>query len=103
MFFFTSNGFVTECSEYVAKIRSIDPKKCWPFGSLGDPNNNEVFTSYKSTESTFLSSQNCPSDINCSDDIPEHIEAPNCKQRTRFHYRTFLLSKTDVQSSFFDF
>ncbi|KAI3716332.1 hypothetical protein L6452_23593 [Arctium lappa] len=33
--------------EYVAGIRKKDRKKCWPFGSLGDPDNDEVFTSYQ--------------------------------------------------------
>ncbi|XP_071717061.1 uncharacterized protein [Rutidosis leptorrhynchoides] len=36
---------------YVVEIRKQDPKKCWPFGSLGDPYNNEFFNSYEFTES----------------------------------------------------
>lgn len=66
-------------SKYVAGIRKQDPGKCWPFGSLGDPNNNEFFTSYESVESTDLSSENCLGDINCSDHTPEYTEAPKCK------------------------
>lgn len=64
-------------SEYVAEIRKKDRKKCWPFGSLGDPEKYDVFASYQSVDSTFLCS---PSDhIDGSHDKPEHKEASNCK------------------------
>nr|GEU52438.1 protein embryonic flower 1 isoform X1 [Tanacetum cinerariifolium] len=63
--------------EYVAEMRKKDPKKCWPFGSLGDPDNFEGFASYQSTKSTVLSDLNNPADINGSDDTPEHIVTPN--------------------------
>ncbi|PWA41202.1 hypothetical protein CTI12_AA555840 [Artemisia annua] len=63
--------------EYVAEMRKKDPKKCWPFGSLGDPDNFEGFASYQSTKSTVLSDLNNPADINGSDDTPEHTVAPN--------------------------
>ncbi|GJS33214.1 protein embryonic flower 1 isoform X1 [Tanacetum coccineum] len=64
-------------SEYVAEMRKKDPKKCWPFGSLGDPDNFEGFASYQSTKSTVLSDLNNPADINGSDDTPEHTVTPN--------------------------
>lgn len=63
--------------EYVAEMRKKDPKKCWPFGSLGDPDNFEGFASYQSTKSTVLSDLNNPADINGLDDTPEHTVAPN--------------------------
>ncbi|KAI3789745.1 hypothetical protein L2E82_02548 [Cichorium intybus] len=46
--------------EYVAEIRKKDRKKCWPFGSLGDPDKYDVFTSHQSVESSFLCSRNSP-------------------------------------------
>ncbi|CAH1439738.1 unnamed protein product [Lactuca virosa] len=74
----TSEFMSFSIREYVAEIRKKDRKKCWPFGSLGDPEKYDVFASYQSVESTFLCSQNYPSDhIDGSDDKPEHKEASN--------------------------
>ncbi|KAK9060495.1 hypothetical protein SSX86_021199 [Deinandra increscens subsp. villosa] len=61
--------------EYVAEIRKKNPAKCWPFGSLGN-RHKKVVSSYQSSESTFLSGQNCPGDINDSEDATELTEAP---------------------------
>ncbi|XP_076886046.1 uncharacterized protein LOC143535768 [Bidens hawaiensis] len=62
--------------EYVAEIRKKDPEKCWPFGSMRDPNNKVSFL-YQSPESTLLSGQSWPSNINSSDDTTELTDAPN--------------------------
>ncbi|XP_076889436.1 uncharacterized protein LOC143540193 [Bidens hawaiensis] len=62
--------------EYVAEIRKKDPEKCWPFGSLPAPD-NKVASLYQSPESTLLSGQNWPSNINSSDDTTELTDAPN--------------------------
>nr|KAJ0205907.1 hypothetical protein LSAT_V11C500276740 [Lactuca sativa] len=55
----TSEFMSFSIREYVAEIRKKDRKKCWPFGSLGDPEKYDVFASYQSVDSTFLCS---PSD-----------------------------------------
>ncbi|KAJ0492070.1 putative protein EMBRYONIC FLOWER 1 [Helianthus annuus] len=52
---------------YVAEIRKKNPVKCWPFGSLRDPD-DKVVSSCQSSESKLLSSQHCPTNINGSDD-----------------------------------
>ncbi|CAI9286350.1 unnamed protein product [Lactuca saligna] len=74
----TSEFMSFSIREYVAEIRKKDRKKCWPFGSLGDPEKYDVFASYQSVDSTFLCGQNYPSDRNYgSDDKPEHKQASN--------------------------
>lgn len=73
----TSHEFVNfSIREYVAGIRKKDRKKCWPFGSLGDPDNDEVFASYQFPKCRFIPSQICPWDIDGSDYTPQHTEAP---------------------------
>ncbi|KAL4589200.1 hypothetical protein LXL04_002105 [Taraxacum kok-saghyz] len=73
--------------EYVAKMRKKDPKRCWPFGSLGNPDMYDVLTSYhQSVESSFLCSQNCPRDhIDSSDNKPESKEASNSFNKDTFN------------------
>ncbi|XP_024980560.1 uncharacterized protein LOC112517380 [Cynara cardunculus var. scolymus] len=62
--------------EYVAGIRMNDRRKCWPFGSLGDPDSDEVFASYQFPECRFISSQIRPENIDGLDYTTEQTEAP---------------------------
>ncbi|XP_076945367.1 uncharacterized protein LOC143616416 [Bidens hawaiensis] len=62
-------------ADTTTEIRKKDPEKCWPFGSMRDPD-NKVASLYQSPESTLLSGQSWPSNINSSDDTTELTDAP---------------------------
>ncbi|KAI3712019.1 hypothetical protein L1987_70568 [Smallanthus sonchifolius] len=67
--------------EYVDEIRKKNPAKCWPFGSLRDPD-NKVVSSYH------------PSDIICSEDTTEFTEAPNLSKFENFNRKDDLPETT---------